>query len=244
MKPNKRVFPPDVVDTAMYITSKEADIQIPTTIHKEYVAYHKRIDCKKYDVQQTIGQSKKLLLKRTPNLAVKKKLLFLLGHFAIKECFEILKDYLNDPKTPLKDWAILCLKDLQLTVESQFSDEDTAFIMSPLGGKNNMGRCCVVIGSKQNKILDTKDKLTIIEDLYKTTKQYAQVEKAIFGKNYIWFMILISFDTAPQMVIDAFLDVVSKEKGILKYHFFMVNTHNITKKEIREYLAMEEVKKL
>lgn len=49
---------------------------------------------------------------------VKKKLFFLLGHFATKECFDMLRKYINDPTTDLKDWATLAIKDTQFKVEN------------------------------------------------------------------------------------------------------------------------------
>lgn len=114
-----------------------------------------------------------------------------------------------------------------------------------MGGKGNMARYFVVIGSKQNKELNTAAKKIIAEDLFSTTtNEFSQVEEIEFGRNYVFFTILISFDIASQKVIDAFLDKISKEKGILKYHFFIVNTHKITKAEIKKYLQMDEVKKL
>ncbi|PIV07969.1 hypothetical protein COS52_05205, partial [Candidatus Roizmanbacteria bacterium CG03_land_8_20_14_0_80_39_12] len=72
------------------------------------------------------------------------------------------------------------------------------------------------IGSKQNKELNTAAKKIIAEDLFSTTtNEFSQVEEIEFGKNYVFFTILISFDIASQKVIDAFLDKISKEKGIL-----------------------------
>jgi hypothetical protein len=56
--------------------------------------------------------------------------------------------------------------------------------------------------------------------------------------------MLISVHIAPQDVIDAFLDIGSTEMGVLRYHFFSINTHKPTAKDIQEYLALEDVKKL
>lgn len=245
MKRNSNKLPKDILNAAAQITSRDADIQIPAYVHKEYIAYHDKIDCEKYDCKKVIEQSKKSLNDKNEDEVIKMKLLFLLGHFATKECFDILMAYISNPESNLKEWALLALKDLQLHIENEVYEGDKDMIMSPMGGKGNMARYFVVIGSKQNKELNTAAKKIIAEDLFSTTtNEFSQVEEIEFGRNYVFFTILISFDIASQKVIDAFLDKISKEKGILKYHFFIVNTHKITKKEIKEYLQMDEVKKL
>jgi len=75
-------------------------------------------------------------------------------------------------------------------------------------------------------------------------KTDSEIEKVEYGENYIYFTILISFDVAVATVLDGFLDIISKSKKILKYHYFVVNTYEITKKEIDEYLSFKNVKKL
>lgn len=245
MKKNRNKPPKDILNATAQITSKDADIQIPAYVHKEYIAYHNKIDCEKYDCKKVIEQSKKSLNDKNEDEVIKMKLLFLLGHFATKECFDILIAYINDPESNLKEWALLALKDLQFSIENEVCEKGKDMVMSPMGGKENMARCFVVIGSRHNKSLNTAAKKIITKDLFATTTNtYSQVEEIEFGKNYVLFTVLISFDIASQKVIDAFLDKISKEKSILKYHFFIVNTHRITKEEIKEYLQMDEVKKL
>ena len=245
MKRNTRKQIQPIFDAIVQIPSTEADIQIPAYIHKEYIAYHDKIDFEKYDYKKVIEQSKKSLNDKNEDEVVKMKLLFLLGHFATKECFDILMAYIDDPQSNLKEWAVLSLKELQFSIENEVYSDGKDTIMSPMGGKGNMARYFVVVGSKYNKSLDVATKKIIIQDLFTTTDNtYSQVEKIEFGKNYVFITILISFDIACQAVIDTFLDKISKEKGILKYHFFMINTHKITKKEIKEYLQMDEVNKL
>src|SRR3989344_1369397 len=245
MKRNTRKQLKPIFDAIAQIPSTEADIQIPLYVHKEYIAYHDKIDCEKYDYKKVIEQSKKSLNDKSEDAVIKMKLLFLLGYFATKECFDILLAYIKYPESNLKEWAVLSLKELQFSIENKAYDESPDMIMSPMGGKENMARYFVVVGSKYNKSLNVATKKIVTTDLFTTiNNQYSQVEKIEFGKNYVFITMLISFDIACQTVIDIFLDKISKEKGILKYHFFMVNTHKITKKEIKEYLQMDEVNKL
>ena len=245
MKRNSNKPPKDILDAAAQITPKDANIKISIATHKEYIAYHDKIDCEKYDCKKVIEQSKKSLNDKNEDEVIKMKLLFLLGHFATKECFNILMAYISNPESNLKEWALSAIKDLQLHIKNEVYEEGKDMIMSPVGGKGNMARYFVVIGSKHNKRLDAAAKKIITKDLFATiTNKHSQVEEIEFGKNYVLFTVLIFFDIASQKVIDAFLDKISKEKGILKCHFFIVNTHKITKAEIKKYLQMNEVKKL
>ncbi|PIV07968.1 hypothetical protein COS52_05200, partial [Candidatus Roizmanbacteria bacterium CG03_land_8_20_14_0_80_39_12] len=119
MKRNSNKLPKDILNAAAQITSRDADIQIPAYVHKEYIAYHDKIDCEKYDCKKVIEQSEKSLNDKNEDEMIKMKLLFLLGHFATKECFDILMAYISNPESNLKEWALLALKDLQLHIENE-----------------------------------------------------------------------------------------------------------------------------
>lgn len=245
MKNNLKKSAKSTIDKVTQILSEEADIKINENIHKTYVTFHVKIDVEKYSGDEITKESRKLLFDRNTPSEVKKKLLFLLGHFATKECFDILRKYINKQDIRLKEWAILALKDLQLKVEGQVYEKDYDLIMSPMGGKGNKFRYFVVIGSRHNKLLTGINQKTVKKDLLTiASKTNSQVEEIQFGKIYIFFTILISFDIAVGKVINDFLDIISKQKNILKYHYFVINTHKITKKEIDEYLKMGEVQKL
>ena len=115
--------------------------------------------------------------------------------------------------------------------------------MSPMGGKDNKLRYFAVIGSKNNRTLTDAQKRIIKKDLLEIAlNTNSEVEEIEYGKNYVLFAILISFDVAVATVLEDFLDTLSKSKNILKYHYFVVNTYKITKKKIDEYLGMKNIK--
>lgn len=245
MKQNTKKQLKPILDTVIQILSKEADIQIPESIHQEYINYHGKINIDKYGYDEVIEQSKKVLFKAETPIEIKKKLLFFLGHFATNECFEILKEYINKPHLLLKHWVILAIKELQFNVENEIYEEGKDLIMSPMGGKGNKARYFIVIGSKHNRFINQAAKEIIKNDLSTVvSKTNSEIEEITFGKNYVFFTVLFSFDVDPAQVIDDLLNIVSKKKDLLKFHYCIVNTYKITKKEIRNYLQMDEVKKL
>ncbi|PIX68383.1 hypothetical protein COZ40_03585, partial [Candidatus Roizmanbacteria bacterium CG_4_10_14_3_um_filter_39_13] len=61
---------------------------------------------------------------------------------------------------------LLALKDLQIHIENEVYEGDKDMIMSPMGGKGNMARYFVVIGSKHNKELSPAAKKIITKDLF------------------------------------------------------------------------------
>ncbi len=72
----------------------------------------------------------------------------------------------------------------------------------------------------------------------------SEVEDFEFHGSYVMIKMLTSVDVAFGKVIDTFLDLCSTKKRILRYHYFMINTHKPTKKDIEEYLKMDEVREL
>ena len=245
MKSNTRKLLQPIFDAVDLALSKNNDIQIDEKTYKEYVSYHDKIEVNKYDYETVITESKKLLFDQKTEESTKKKLFFLLGHFATKQCFDLLRRYINDPTTDLKEWATLAIKDIQFKVENGVYENGKDMIMSPMGGKDNKLLYFAVIGSKHNKTLTDAHRKIIKKDLLDIAlKTDSEIEKVEYGENYIYFTILISFDVAVATVLDGFLDIISKSKKILKYHYFVVNTYEITKKEIDEYLSFKNVKKL
>lgn len=245
MKSNTRKLLQPIFDAVDQALSKNNDIRIDEATHREYINFYDRIKIHTYDYKAVITQSKNLLFNQKTEEIVKKKLFFLLGHFATKECFDMLRKYINDPTTNLKDWATLAIKDIQFKVENEVYDNGKDMVFSPMGGKGNELRYFAVIGSKHNITLTGVQKRIIKEDLLKiASKTDSKIEEIEFGKNYVLFTILIPFDIAVATALDNFLNIISRDKNILKYHYFVVNTYKITKSEIDEYLNMKSVKKL
>lgn len=223
------------------ISVYEGDIPIKPSVHEEYIEYHGRISIDNYDYEKTFRETKKLFEKDIP-WEVKKKLLFLLGEFATPECFQILKRYLNNEKLLHKEWALLALQELRFHIENELYEEGKDMVMSPIGGKRNMLRYYVVVSKKKGKKFSNEEKNILKLALTKIAKQMqSEAEDFEFNNSYVLIKMLTSVDVASGDVIDALLDEC---KDILRYHYFMVNTHKPTKKEIDEYLGMDSVKEL
>ena len=223
------------------ISVYEGDFIIPPEIHEEYISYHGKINIKNYDYVKTVREARELFEENIP-WEVKKKLLFLLGEFATPECFQVLKRYIDNEKSTYKDWALLALQELRFHIENELYEEGRDMIMSPVGGKGNMLRYYVVVSKKKGKQFTNEEKDILKQALTRITKRMqSEVEDFKFDKAYVLIKMLTSVDVVSGKVIDTFLDEC---KDILRYHYFMVNTHKPTKKEIAEYLKMNEVKKL
>ncbi|HCM37088.1 MAG: hypothetical protein UV61_C0003G0055 [Candidatus Gottesmanbacteria bacterium GW2011_GWB1_43_11] len=221
------------------------DLPISPDTNSEYISYHNEVNLNDYDYQKVITESERTLFELNTPREIKKKLLFLLGGFATVECYKLLKKFFENGNSELKPWATLAMQDLRFKIENEIREEEMDMIMTGLGGMNNKLRFMVVVSSKAGKPLTVTHKRIIEKELYKTAKQHdSEVEQIEFGRNYALITILISFEVAPQTPMDALLDVVSTKRHILRYHFMIVNTHKITKKEIEEYLNLDEVRKL
>ena len=219
-------------------------IVVTESVSREFIRYEAHFEDDNPNSQNIVETSKKYLFLAEISAIEAKKLLFLLGKIASYESFSLLRKYIDHPDTKHKEWSVLCLQMLQFKVENEIYEEGKPMIMSPLSGKGTKLRYYVVIGTKSNKTLSTSDKAVVQADLDTTDKKETDVETIIFGERYVELCMLIDIDVAPQHVIDAFLDKASLKHNILRYHFFMINTHKPTEKEIDEYLNLDEVRLL
>ncbi len=80
------------------------------------------------------------------------------------------------------------------------------------------------------------------ERLDKASREIEQGGECIFERTeyedtYVLLCLDISKDIAPQAVIDDLIIATNGADPFLRFHFFMVNTHKPSKKEIADYLA-------
>lgn len=62
-------------------------------------------------------------------------------------------------------------------------------------------------------------------------------EQAEYGNGYVLLCVGISKDIAPQAIVDDLIIVTNGAVPFLRFHFFMVNTHKPSEKEIADYIA-------
>lgn len=203
------------------ISIYEGEVEISLDIQKEYIEYHNHVDIEKYDCNNVIVQSRENLFSTQTPVEIKKKLLFLLGNFATNECFKILGDYIDNPKTDLKDWATLAMQDLRLKVENEVYADGRDMVMSPVGGKGDKLRFYAVVSTKLSKPFTKGEEKIIKKQLTKVVEdKNSKVESIEYGNEYALIKILISINVAPAEIFDTFLDICSKKRTDIAVSLF------------------------
>lgn len=213
-------------------------------VHAEYIEMCGQIG----DIlsgEELIAEGKKLLSKRTP-LEEKKRALFYLAHGNNLRSLYAIQKYLKNPDPELTSLASLAWQECQNAVlnegMSKLMGEHVAtpndLIIGGMGGVNNLLRCCFVVSTVRGQSFDKSEKGKVLETLKKVDKHYgAKVECLDWGDNYVKVTALTSWEVAVGDYIEDLINQCNGSSPFLRFHYFVVNTHDLTKEEITEYLA-------
>lgn len=216
----------------------DGSVVVQENVHNEYIKYGNTINIDSYDYENVLKESDNALFDPQIPEKVKKKLMYLLGHFATIECYKILRRYIDSPDAAFLPWATLALQELRFKVENEMYDGSRDMIMSPSGSKGNYIRFYTAFSSYKDKPLTENQQRTIKNDLLTCLRRFqCKVEDISFGNYYCLATLLIPMTVAPQTPIDAFLDVAGTKKQILRYHFMITNVQPFSPEEINDYLA-------
>ena len=120
---------------------------------------------------------------------------------------------------------------------------EKTFIGTELGGEGHRLRNYVVISTKDDTSLSA-DQKQIINDRFVTIcqKYDSQIETIEFFDTYALIKLLVSMDIAIGDVIDEGIITCNKKEDFLRFHYYVTNVKRPTKKDIQEYLQLEEVR--
>lgn len=217
----------------------DGSVIVPESIHSEYIAFGNTINVDSYDYNSVLKESDNALFDSQIPEELKKKLIYLLGHFATAESYNILKKYIDSPDAALLHWATLALQELRFAVENDMYDGSRDMIMSPSGGKGTSIRYYTAFSSNKGRPLTENQKRSINNDLLTCMKRFhSEIKNISFGNTYCLATLLIPMTVAPQTPIDAFLDIAGTKKQILRYHFMITNIQPFSPEEINDYLTL------
>ncbi len=118
----------------------------------------------------------------------------------------------------------------------EFSD-DGVFIESPLGMvEDKFPRYYVVLSTQS--VFSKNQQKRLLDAIHEIEKgDLCILEHIKYEDFYVLVSIGVSFDVAPQSIIDDIVIAANGADPFLQFHFFATNTHKPTEKEISEYLA-------
>lgn len=224
-------------DISVKFSVAKSDIEIPTEDHTAYIRFHDDIDLEKYSETEVLHMSKSLFGKEMP-LPEKREILFRLAHIGTVPSFDTICDFLKNPDSSLRTWAVLCLEECRTFLEMDLLDEEEGnMIMGPSGGIGQRIRHYVVIGIADAKHWQEKEhKAARSAFLRSCDKWNSQLEEAIFGDGYIKVTVLIHIDTAADdLVMDA-IRLSNETRPLLREHYFITNMAKPDEETIQKYL--------
>ena len=209
---------------------------IDLSIQQEYFNLSETIDFDNIDYKEVFKESSKLFSENIP-VEMKKKTLILLAHFGTAESYKILETYLKSSERPLRDWALLSLKECRMFLESALLEEEGGFISTGLGGKGNKLRYYFIVSSKESLPFSETHRNTIEREFETISKKYnSEIEEINFKINYAMIRILIPIDVAVGDVIEEGISECNKMEEFLFFHYYVTNVKQPTNEEILQYL--------
>jgi hypothetical protein len=233
-KPNKE---------ELYAAKNIFDAPIGVDIHAEYIEL-----CGKMggtlSKEELVLEAKKLALKRTP-LAEKKNALLYLAHGNTLRSLYAIQRYLKNPDPELATWASLAWQECQNAVLNEgmkklMGDDapEADMIIGGMGAERDRMRYCFVVSTLGGRAFTKGEQEKVVEMLKKVESHHdAKTEQLDWCDNYVKITALISWEVAVGDYIEALINWCNASSLFLHFHYFVANTHDLTKKEIAEYLA-------
>lgn len=210
-------------------------------VHQEYIQYHDKVNLKEFSDAELKRERDKLLRKKV-SLEEKRKLLFLLAHNKSLWALYGIQKYLKTSEPELAGFAELAWQECQAGVLNSalekigFGEEEESVIMGGLGGEGQKLRYCFAVSVEKSEFSE-KDKTllnTMLQHIAHGMK--ANIEEAVFSRNYLRVVTLIPMDIAVGDFIESVIDRSNASEYLLRQHYFVVNTHILSDKEIEDYI--------
>ena len=216
------------------------DEPIDLSTQEEYFSFSEAIDFDNVDHKEVLKRSDKLFYKNTP-IESKKKILTLLAHLGTPESCKILEKYLKNPEASLRDWALLSLKECRMFLESVLLKEESGFVSTGLGGKDNKLRYYFIVSSKDGLPFSETYKNTLKRGFETISHKYgSQIEEINLEETYAMIGMLIPMDIAVGEIIEEGIGECNNTGEFLSLDYYVTNVGRPKYEEISDYL--EEIK--
>lgn len=214
--------------------------EINLSVHQQYFDLSKKIDFDSIDYKEVLKDRKKLFSEDTASEA-KQMILLRLAHLGTIDSYRTIERYLRLPENNLRDWALLCLKECGMFLQTSFLGEEGGFVSTGLGGKKNKLRYYSVIRTKKGLPFSETDRDMLGQKFKMIARQFeSDIEELSIEKNYAMVKILIPMDVAVGTVIEQGIIECNKKQEFLSPSYYVTNVKKPTDEEIILYLEEAE----
>ena len=209
---------------------------ISKSVQKAYIRSSKKYVLK--DNSENVLKTGNDLFDLSFSSAAKKRILINLAHLGSIEAYRIIEKYAQWEKDQvLREWSLLSLRECQMFLESDLTQEGKGFISTGLGGEGDRLRYYFVLSSKDGMPFSQRQKEMIEREFSVIGRKHnSLIEEIEFQENYSLVKALIPMDTAVGDVIEEGINHCNEVEDCIDFHYYVTNVRKPRKKEIREYL--------
>lgn len=210
--------------------------QIDMDVQMSYFEYSRKT--REKDSRAAILEKADLIFNEQTTKQEKKEILVQLASVDEVKAFRKIEQYLNEPDSDLRDWAILALKESRMLLESKILDENQIFISTGLGGKGNKLRYFVVLVKNNDNDFDAiQKKIVKTEFEYILNNYNSEIESIQFSENISAITSLVPLQVTVKNVFDLAIAECNKYGDFLYSDFIITNVKKLSFGEIKSHLS-------
>ena len=166
----------------------------------------------------------------------KKELLLNLANSKNPVSFRLLKQYVADgPDPEVANWAYLALMEIQIALESDYSEERQIYISTGMGGKGTKLRFYVLMLSNGKKPFLEYQRQTIEREFaYYLEKADCEIERLTIGEQYVELLFLLPIRVDIKPLLDRLVNECNQYGNFLSASYTVTNVKELTHEEILE----------
>ncbi len=168
----------------------------------------------------------------------KKELLLNLANSKNPVSFRLLKQYVADgPDPKVENWAYLALMEIQIALESDYSEERQIYISTGMGGKGTKLRFYVLLVSAGLKPFETYQRQVVEREFTYVFSQVGwEIETLHVAENYVELLLLIPIGGNIKKVMVDTIRECNEYGHFLSDSYTITNVKPLSEKEIQEIL--------
>ena len=168
----------------------------------------------------------------------KKELLLNLANSKNPVSFRLLKQYVADgPDPEVANWAYLSLMEIQIALESDYSEERQIYISTGMGGKGTKLRFYVLLVSAGRKPFESYQRQVIEREFtYAFSQAGWETETLHVAENYVELLLLIPIAGNIKKVMGDTIRECNEYGHFLSDRYTITNVKPLSEQEIQEIL--------
>lgn len=172
----------------------------------------------------------------------KKELLLNLANSKNPVAFRLLKQYVSDGLDPeVANWAYLALMEIQIALESDYSDERQIYISTGMGGKGTKLRFFILLVSAGRKPFEPYQRQVIERECtYAFSQVDWEIESLQVAENYVELLLLIPIGGNIKKVMGNTIRECNEYGHFLDDRYTITNVKPLSDDEIQKILEKED----